>query len=60
MTSLNITCITYFIEKLKILWRNLRYEVNLHENKTSEEMRSLLSTLLEYITESMIVLYFVF
>ena len=39
MTSLNITCIAYFIERLKILLRNLPFEVNLHENKTSEEMR---------------------
>ena len=39
MTSLNITCITYFIEKLKILWRNLRFEGDFHENKTAEEMR---------------------
>jgi hypothetical protein len=39
MTSLNITCIAYFIERLNILWRNLPFEVNLHENKTSEEMR---------------------
>ena len=39
MTSLNITCIAYFIERLKIMWRKLGFEVDFHENKTAEEMR---------------------